>query len=116
MRVRPAGGCVTLGLPAPPCWELKASVARLVEGLILETEGSSKILKLSHLNSRGSKVTFRAGILASDSAPRAPWSFWQRRRHHLLAEQPAVPAQGHCQLHPLVSITPTCLRTCRPWA
>lgn len=37
--------------------------ARLVEGLILETEPSSQLLELSRPNSRGSKVTFWAGSL-----------------------------------------------------
>lgn len=47
-------------VPAGNAWP---RVARLVEGLIRETKGSAKLLKLSYLNSQGSKVTFQAGSL-----------------------------------------------------
>lgn len=45
------------------CQEHDLQWSGLVEGLILETERSSRLLELSHPNSRGSKVTFRAGSL-----------------------------------------------------
>lgn len=63
----PAGKCLVLVSACTiPAGSTQPLAAGLVEGLILETEGSSQLLKLSHRNSRnsrGSKVTFQAGSL-----------------------------------------------------